>query len=108
MLVYQMVKNFFSLIGFILRGMRIHSNTLNIFPCNINYCYLGALRRAERDEDGVVLVLPRRRVALDAEHAHDLHVHVLDPDGGADRVLELSEEVREHGPAQQTDRAGIV
>src|ERR1019366_4543533 len=66
------------------------------------------LRRAERDEDGVVLVLPRRRVALDAEHAHDLHVHVLDPDGGADRVLELSEEVREHGPAQQTDRAGIV
>src|SRR6516165_5565485 len=60
-----------------------------------------------QDQDDIILILPRGRLALRTQYANDNERHVLDADGLPDRVR-VPKQVIHNGSAHESDLVGAV
>ena len=66
------------------------------------------LRRGERDEYHIVLILAAGGVALRGQDPNHRHRHIFHQHGGADRVGEFAKQVGQHGLAQQAHDSAVM
>jgi hypothetical protein len=100
-------------LGLILRSSNLTS-TLGLHDDDINRIGIRGLdadhlplRRRDRKQDDVVLILPRGRLALRSQHADHTERYVLDADRLSYRV-HASKHVIDHCFAEQGDLVGSV